>query len=265
MESKSEVSLVSLGMNLIGALSVFLFGMSTLSKGLKSALGPKLKQIIQISCSHPALAVLTGTVATGALNSATAVSVLVVEFVQSGDMSFEQSLGVCLGICMGSTLTPYLVAFKLTEYALPLAALGKTITAGSPSKAGQHVGSAVFGMGLMFLGMGHMSTSIGPLRSYPPFLDAIVRPPPVLDALLFAHFFLKCPQASLSNPILGLVVSAIATMLLNSRYVRPMPRAPPHPASHFRCVQLCHARHRDCFGTARAVTATRGHRHRAGQ
>ena len=174
MVDQSDINLVMLGFNLIGALSVFLFGMSTLSTGLKSALGSRLKSIIQVSCSQPALAVLTGTLATGALNSATAVSVLVVEFVQSGDMSFQQSLGVCLGICVGSTLTPYLVAFKLTQYALPLAAVGK---AASSSKASKHVGSAVFGMGLMFLGMGHMSSSITPLKSYPPFLTAIVSPP----------------------------------------------------------------------------------------
>ena len=215
MEATDDVNLVMLALNLFGALSVFLFGMSTLSSGLKSALGSRLKDIIQTSCSHPALAVVTGTVATGALNSATAVSVLVVEFVQSGDMSFQQSLGVCLGICVGSTLTPYLVAFKLTQYALPLAALGKAISSLSGSKSGKHVGSAVFGMGLMFLGMGHMGASITPLRSYPPFLTAIVSaPPPRLPDPCQLPVRL---QASLSNPLLGLVVSAIATVVLNSR------------------------------------------------
>jgi phosphate:Na+ symporter len=184
----SEVNWLMLGLNLIGALSVFLFGMSTLSKGLKSALGGKLRELIQLSCSNPALAVVTGMAATGALNSATAVSVLVVEFVQSGDMTFQQSLGVCLGICLGSTLTPYMVAFKLTQYALALAATGRGISSVAPSPTGKHIGEAIFGMGLMFLGMEHMSSSIAPLRTHTPFLAAIVswwrcaQAPPALPA-----------------------------------------------------------------------------------
>lgn len=165
-----------LALNLFGAVAVFMFGMKVLSSNLQKALGSSLQSGIEAACSARWSAVLTGTVATAALNSATATSVLVVDLLEADMMSLPDSLGFCLGICVGSTLTPHLVAFKLTQYALPLAAFGRFILPNLwRNNTGKLAGSAITGMGLMFLGMGHMSSAIGPLKTHQPFLDFIVR------------------------------------------------------------------------------------------
>ena len=160
----------------------------------------------------PTLGLLTGVVATACLSSATVASVMVVDFISVNAMTFSQSLAVCLGINVGSTLTPHLAALKLSEYYAYLIVGGKFVvpplfarifatkacaepksekqkTNGNgnghqkheeraepsdPAKRGEYIGDAIFGLGLLFLGMDLLNTSVHPLQTYEPFLRILV-------------------------------------------------------------------------------------------
>ena len=174
--------------NFLGGLALSLYGLSLTSKGLKGLLGEQLREAIRSCCGNRFSGFATGTVATALLSSSTATSLLVVSFVESGDMTFEQSLGVTLGINVGSTVAAQLVALKLTRYALAFVAAGyglmsckfgfeqpKTGQSNGPGPRQYALGESLFGLGLLFFGMDTMGVAMGPLQTYPPFLNFLVR------------------------------------------------------------------------------------------
>lgn len=117
-------SLVDIAANVAGGLAVQLIGISTISHALQQALGSSLSAAIRASCSHPVTAFATGAVATAALTSATATSMMVVEFLESGAMTFADSLPVALGINIGSTVAPLISrVLPLTRFGLAIVGL----------------------------------------------------------------------------------------------------------------------------------------------
>jgi phosphate:Na+ symporter len=122
-------------------------------------------------------------------------TVLLVGFVTSGLMTFEQTLAVILGANIGSTVTAQLIAFKVTSYSLLAVVIGYAISFLSKNGARQAQGSAIMGLGLIFFGMSIMGDAMSPLRSADSFIDAMAR---------------------MENPLLGVAVGAGFTALVQS-------------------------------------------------
>jgi phosphate:Na+ symporter len=131
-------ALGAIAANMAGGLALQLMGISSVSQALQQALGPRLPAVIRASCSHPVTAFATGAVATAAMTSATATSMMVVEFVESGAMVFGDSLPVALGINVGSTFAPLISrVFPLARFGLAilgLAYFARVILTQKPSK-----------------------------------------------------------------------------------------------------------------------------------
>jgi phosphate:Na+ symporter len=141
------------------------------------------------------MAATTGALVTAVIHSSSVTTVLVVGFVSAGLMSMTQSIGIIMGANIGTTVTAHIVAFKVTEYALLLIAVGFALLFfGKTEKARLH-GNLLMGLGLIFFGMGIMSEGMAPLRSYQPFIDLMV---------------------AMENPLPGILVAAIFTALVQS-------------------------------------------------
>ena len=138
---------------------------------------------------------LTGAFVTAVLNSSSVTTVLVVGFISAGFMTLTQSVGVIMGANIGSTFTAQIVAFNVTQYALILVAIGFLMLFTGKAEKTRNYGSMVMGLGLVFYGMGVMGDAMLPLRSYQPFLDLMT---------------------SMENPLLGILVGAIFTGLVQS-------------------------------------------------
>ena len=138
---------------------------------------------------------VTGAFVTAVLNSSSVTTVLVVGFITAGIMTLQQSIGVIMGANIGSTMTAQIVAFNVTQYALLPVAIGFGMMFMGKSDKVKYSGSMLFGLGLLFGGMGIMSDAMYPLRSYGPFLDLM---------------------AKMENPLLGVLVGAIFTALVQS-------------------------------------------------
>jgi len=80
-------------MGLCGGLALFLYGLNQLSDGLEHAAGEALKHLLTRLTTNRFLGALTGAFVTGALNSSTITTVLVVSFVTAGLMTLAQSRG----------------------------------------------------------------------------------------------------------------------------------------------------------------------------
>ena len=185
----------ALAMGLAGGLALFLFGLDQLSEGLKLAAGDSLKTLLTRLTTNRFLGALTGAMVTGILNSSSVTTVLVVGFVTAGTMTLSQSVAVIMGANVGSTVTAQLLAFNLAAYALLPVAVGFFMLFAGKRAALRYWGMMLMGLGLVFYGMGLMSDAMRPLRTYPPFIDAL---------------------ATMERPLYGIVAGALFTGLVQS-------------------------------------------------
>jgi phosphate:Na+ symporter len=159
--------------NLVGGLMLMQYGTSALGHELKAALGPRLRGLIENTCGTRFSAICSGFAATFALNSATAMSLLTVDFADCGVLTTRQGVGVFLGVNIGTTLVLHMVALK--NYSLAMCAAARVLgLRASKSSPRAHAAEALFGAGLMFLGMDLMGAALKPIQEYAPFVDFLV-------------------------------------------------------------------------------------------
>jgi len=193
--SGKEISWFLMVTGLFGGMGMFLYGMEMMSDGMKIAAGNKMRTVLEKLTSNRFLAVGVGAFVTMVIQSSSATTVMLVSFVNSGLLSFVQGLGVILGSNIGSTVTAQIVAFKVTDYALALIAVGAIMALFSKKDSTKNIGFVILGFGLLFYGMKVMSDTMKPLRSN----DAFIR---IL--------------ASFENPLMGILAGAAFTALIQS-------------------------------------------------
>jgi phosphate:Na+ symporter len=193
-ESK-EISWFFLVVGLLGGLSLFLYGMDKMSDALKNVAGEKMKDILGLLSNNRFMGMITGAIVTAVIQSSSVTTVMLVGFVTAGLMSLSQTVGVILGADIGTTITAQIVAFKVTKYALLLVAIGFAMLFASKKEKIQQYGYMIMGLGMIFFGMGVMKDAMEPLKTYQPFIDIM---------------------ANMSNPILGILVGAVFTALVQS-------------------------------------------------
>ena len=186
---------LQLFLGLFGGLALFLAGLQLLSEGMTKAAGQTMKTVLAKLTTNRFSGALTGAFVTGVLNSSTVTTLLVVGFISAGFMTLAQSVGVIMGANIGSTVTAQLLAFDLAAYALGPVAIGFFMTFTAKREQVKFYGMMVMGIGLVFYGMGLMSSGMAPLRTYEPFL-AILR--------------------GLENPLAGILAGAIFTAIVQS-------------------------------------------------
>ena len=110
---------------LVGGLAFFLYGMNVMSTGLEKMAGSRLEGILQKLTAHPFKGLLLGVGITCAIQSSSAVTVMLVGLVNSGIMQFGQTIGVIMGSNIGTTITAWLLSLTCIESDNPLVLLLK--------------------------------------------------------------------------------------------------------------------------------------------
>ncbi|NLP17756.1 MAG: Na/Pi cotransporter family protein [Firmicutes bacterium] len=159
---------------LVGGLGLFLFGVNVMAEGLQKSAGDKMRRTLEVLTNIPLMGVIMGAVVTAVTHSSTAITVMVVGFVNAGLMTLKQAVSVILGANVGTTVTAQLVAFHLTEYALPAIGLGFALFFFSNHRLTKYVGQAILGFGILFLGMDTMTSALRPLQELPIFTDLML-------------------------------------------------------------------------------------------
>ncbi|MFA5517505.1 MAG: Na/Pi cotransporter family protein [Desulfuromonadales bacterium] len=186
----------SLLFGLIGGLGLFLFGMKIMSEGLQKIAGDRMRQILAALTKNRVIGTLVGLGVTTVVQSSSATTVMVVGFVNAGLMSLVQSIGVILGANIGTTVTAQLIAFKITQYALPAIGIGAGLKLFSRSKKWMYVGEILLGFGILFFGLSTMKDAFDPIKG----------------SEAFRNFFLLIGD----NLLLGVLIGAILTVLVQS-------------------------------------------------
>lgn len=165
---------------LIGALGMFLYGMTLMSEGLQKTAGDKLRSFLAQMTSNRFKRVITGLGVTALVQSSSATTIMVVSFVNAGLLTLGNAIGVIMGANIGTTLTAWVTALgfsvDISVFSVPLMALGFILHASKKQK-NKSIGEFVVGFAIMFLGLSFMKSSAGALLSNK-------------DAMLafFAHF-----------------------------------------------------------------------------
>ncbi|WP_299983222.1 Na/Pi cotransporter family protein [Desulfobacula sp.] len=190
-----DFSWTDIFIGLAGGLAFFLYGMEKMSNGMKTTAGNKMRSILASLTRNRFIALIVGAFVTTVIQSSSATTVMLVSFVQAGLLNLTQSMGVILGADIGTTITAQMVAFKLTDYALLMVAIGFLIKMLGKTEKIKAVGDIILGFGILFFGMKLMSDVMKPLRTYPAFIDLM---------------------KNLETPLMGILVGAAFTAIVQS-------------------------------------------------
>jgi phosphate:Na+ symporter len=154
-------------LSLFGGVALLLYGIQLTGDSLQRAAGARLRGILTGLSRHRILAVVSGAVVTGVIQSSSATTIMLIGFVSAGLMAFRQTLGVILGADIGTTFTVQLIAFRITDYALLLVGIGFVTGFIARRRMVKDVGQAILGFGLLFLGLKLILDGAAPLKTQP--------------------------------------------------------------------------------------------------
>jgi phosphate:Na+ symporter len=180
----------------LGGLGLFLFGMKMMSNGLQTIAGDRMQSILQRATSNRIKAVLVGIIATVALNSSTASTVMTVSFVNSGLMNLTQAIGIILGANVGTTFSAQLVAFRIDAFSPLFIFLGIILHLFFKKKSIKDIGYVVLGFGILFFGITTMGGPLRGLADMPAFEEILVAFQNPFLALLAGFAFTAAVQSS---------------------------------------------------------------------
>ncbi len=182
-------------LSLCGGLALFLYGMHMMSSGLEAAAGDRMKQMLEKLTSNTIMGVVIGTVITALIQSSSATTVMLVGFVNSGIMDLSQTVGIIMGANIGATMNGVLLAVGIGDIAPAFAFIGVCLIQFTKDEKKNHIGEIIAGLGILFIGMNMMSSSMSALRNSPTFIGFL---------------------SSCSNPILAILVGTVFTALIQS-------------------------------------------------
>jgi len=189
---------------LLGGLALFLFGMDILTDALKRAAGGYLKDILASLTKNRFMGVGIGALVTAIVNSSSVTTVILVGFISAGLLSMSQSISVIMGANIGSTITAQILAFKVSQIALPAITIGFAISFLASKEQVRQIGRMLLGFGLVFYGMSVMSDAMSPLRSNPQFQNMLAGLDTAIAAAAAGAVFTAVIQSSAATT--GIVI-----------------------------------------------------------
>lgn len=181
---------------LLGGLALFIFGMNMMSESLQKVAGDKMKKVLGVLTRNAVCGMLAGALVTAVLQSSSATTVLVIGFVSAGLMSLKQGISVIFGANIGTTMTAQLMAFKISDYIMPIVFIGFLIAFIAKKEKVKFVGQTIFAFGLLFVGIEMMGDVMKPLATSPVFINMMEK---------------------VSNiPVLGVGVGLVMTLVVQS-------------------------------------------------
>jgi len=158
----------------LGGLALFLFGITMLSSGIEKLAGNQIQQWLDRVTDNRLKSAAFGSVATALIQSSSLLMVTMIGLINANLMSVQQAIGVMLGQEIGTTMTAQVVAFDIGDYRLLLVVIGLIFLEFFTKRDWKKFGEIFMGLGIIFIGMGFMSSA----------LDALIEVPWVADSLL---------------------------------------------------------------------------------
>ncbi len=195
-------------LKLFGGLAFFLYGMTVMSNGLEKMTGGKLERALKNMTSNPVKGIALGAGITIAIQSSSAMTVMLVGFVNSGIMELGQTISIIMGSNIGTTLTAWLLTLtgvgddnfilsllKPSSFSAIIALVGVCMVMLAKSTKKKDIGNIMLGFAILMFGMDLMAMAVEPLKDMPEFTRILT---------------------AFNNPILGVATGAIFTGIIQS-------------------------------------------------
>ncbi len=182
-------------LSLLSGLAIFMYSMKMTSGGLEAVAGNKLKGVLQKLTDNRVKGVAVGAGVTALIQSSTAVTVMVIGFVNAGLLNLHQALWIIMGANIGTNITSQLIAFDIGEFAPILAVIGVFVVIFTKNKKFKSIGEIVTGLGFIFISMNIMKSAMQPYAADPRLTG------------LLSH---------MNNPLLGILVGIIFVNIISS-------------------------------------------------
>ncbi len=193
---------------LCGGLAFFLYGITIMSAGLEKIAGGRLEKILKKMTSNPIKSLVFGAAITAAVQSSSAVTVMLVGLVNSGIMRLSQAIGVIMGSNIGTTITAWILSLsgiqstnffvrllKPESFSPIMALIGVVLIMAASSNKRKNVGTILVGFAILMFGMEVMADSMSPLADMPEFQHMLTM---------------------FTNPIFGVLVGTVVTAIIQS-------------------------------------------------
>ncbi len=193
---------------LCGGLAFFLYGMNVMSNALEQLSGGRLEGVLKRATSSRLKSLLLGAGITIAIQSSSAMTVMLVGLVNSGIMQLSQTVGVIMGSNIGTTLTAWIltsagiesenlfISLLKPEFFSPILALvgiGMIMLAKRPKQ--KNIGTILVGFAVLMYGMDMMKNAVSPLADSPQFAGMLT---------------------AFRNPLIGVLTGAVFTGIIQS-------------------------------------------------
>jgi len=193
MELSYYMEYIQYGLTIVSILVLFLFAVESLTKEIQELATEKFSKKISGLVRNRCSATVVGAIGTALMQSSTAMTAIAIALVNTGVISFDNSLGVILGSSIGTTITAQLTLIDGGILACLLLIIGYLLQYGG--KNTQMVGKPLFFLGFILLSLNVLSSSIAPLKESRDFIE------------MFSY---------LSNPFLAYISTVLLTMLFHS-------------------------------------------------
>lgn len=187
---------------------IFPYGITIMSAGLEKIAGGRLERILKKMTSNPIKSLVFGAGVTAAVQSSSAVTVMLVGLVNSGIMKLSQAIGVIMGSNIGTTITAWILSLsgiqssnffvrllKPESFSPIMALAGVVMIMAAKSNKRKNVGAVLIGFAILMFGMEVMTEAMSPLADMPEFTHVLT---------------------AFANPILGVIVGTIVTAVIQS-------------------------------------------------
>ncbi len=194
--------------SLLGGIALFLYGMSFMGEQLERLSGGKLEQILEKMTDKTYKGVLLGAAVTAVIQSSSAVTVMVVGFVNSGIMQLTRAIGVIMGANIGTTVTGWILSLtqingesliisllKPSSFAPVLAIISVFMLMFCKSEKKKNVGGIMMGFSVLMMGMTLMSDAMSGLADNENFTSLML---------------------TFSNPVVGIIAGTLLAAVVQS-------------------------------------------------
>ena len=193
---------------LVGGLAFFLYGMNVLSESLEKMAGGKLQGILEKMTSNRFKSLMLGALITAAIQSSSAVTVMLVGLVNSGIMQLGQTIGVLMGSNIGTTATAWILSLggidsdnmwvkliKPENFTLVFAMVGILLLMTAKNQKKKDIGNILVGFAILIYGMKMMGDAVKPLSESEEFRQVLL---------------------AFENPFFGVLMGTVVTAIIQS-------------------------------------------------
>ena len=193
-----EVDYVAAVIGLLAGLGALLIGFKLLSDNIEKLANAGLKKLFNKTSKNRWVGIGIGAAVTAIIQSSGASTIMIVGFVNAGLMSLFQATAMIMGANIGTTVTAQIASlgtFDIALYATLLSFIGAFMNMLCKKEKPKTIGLALAGLGLVFISLDFMKSSMEVFSSSTAFTDLL---------------------SSVTNPFLLLFIGIALTTLLQS-------------------------------------------------